>query len=92
MSGVHDDETAELEATQDDAPGAPGAPADAADDAAAAVHLTSLVGGLCLVALGTLLVLETEDVIDLTLGYLWPALLAAAGATLLASGLRKGRR
>lgn len=57
-----------------------------------AVDLTSLVGGLVLAAVGTLLMLETEDVIDLSLGYLWPALLAAAGATLLASGIRKGRR
>jgi len=58
----------------------------------ASVDLTSLIGGLCLAAVGTLLVLETEDVINLSLGYVWPALLAAAGATLLASGIRKGRR
>jgi hypothetical protein len=56
------------------------------------VDLTSLVGGLCLAALGALLVLETENVIDLRLGFIWPALLAVAGATLLASGLRKGKR
>jgi hypothetical protein len=56
------------------------------------VDLTSLIGGLCLVAIGTLLVLETENVINLRLGFVWPALLAAAGATLLAGGLRKGRR
>jgi hypothetical protein len=56
-----------------------------------AVDLTSLIGGLSLAALGTLILLETENVIDLTLGYVWPALLAVAGATLLASGIRKGR-
>ena len=57
----------------------------------ARVDLTSLIGGLCLAAVGTLLVLETEDVINLSLGYVWPALLAAAGATLVASGIRKAR-
>ena len=65
---------------------------DAPAPGAFAVDLTSLIGGLCLIAVGALLVLETEDVIDLTLGYVWPIVLAAAGATLLASGLRRGRR
>jgi hypothetical protein len=54
--------------------------------------LTSLVGGLCLAAVGALFVLESENVIDLSLGYLWPLVLAAAGAVLVASGLRRGRR
>ena len=54
--------------------------------------LTSLVGGIVLFALGLLLVLESEDVLDLSLAYLWPALLAAAGAILLASGIRRRRR
>jgi drug/metabolite transporter (DMT)-like permease len=53
--------------------------------------LTSLIGGIVLVALGVLLTLASEDVIDLSLNYLWPALLAAAGAILLASGLRRRR-
>jgi Domain of unknown function (DUF5668) len=53
--------------------------------------LTSLVAGIALMALGALLVLESEDVLDLSLGYLWPALLAAVGAVLLASGLRRRR-
>ena len=56
------------------------------------LDLTSLVGGVCLAALGVVLVLETENVIDLRLGFIWPALLAVGGATLLASGLRKGKR
>ena len=55
-------------------------------------HLTSLVAGLALTAIGVLLVLATEDQVDLTPGYLWPAVLAAAGATLLASGVRRRRR
>ena len=53
--------------------------------------LTSLVAGIALMALGALLVLESEDVLDLSLGYLWPALLAAVGAVLLASGVRRRR-
>ena len=55
-------------------------------------HLTSLVAGAALTALGVLLVLATENQIDLTPGYLWPAVLAAAGAILLASGVRRRRR
>ena len=54
--------------------------------------LTSLVGGLVLVALGMLLILDSEDVLDLSLPYLWPALLASGGAVLLASGIRRRRR
>lgn len=53
--------------------------------------LTSLIGGIVLVALGVLLALASEDVVDLSLNYLWPALLAAAGAILVASGLRRRR-
>ena len=53
--------------------------------------ITSLVAGIALMALGVLLVLKSEDVLELSLGYLWPALLAAAGAVLLASGLRRRR-
>lgn len=53
--------------------------------------LTSLVAGIALMALGVLLVLESEGVLELSLGYLWPALLAAAGAALLASGVRRRR-
>ena len=59
--------------------------------AARNVDLLSLVGGLVLVALGTLLLLDRADVLDLRFGYLWPSLLAAVGAILLASGLSKDR-
>jgi len=90
-SSLLDSEWSNVGATPTDPPPATAvAPEPARSDLA--VDTTSLIGGLCLIALGTLLVLETEDVINLTLGYVWPALLAAAGATLLASGLRKGRR
>ena len=88
-SGLLDSEWSNVGAPPADPPPAAVAPEPARSDPA--VDTTSLIGGLCLIALGTLLVLETEDVINLTLGYIWPALLAAAGATLLASGLRKGR-
>ena len=53
---------------------------------------TSLAAGLVLIALGALLLLDRTDAIDLRFGYLWPALLAAVGAIMLASGLsRRGR-
>lgn len=51
--------------------------------------LTSLVAGIGLMALGVLLVLDSENVLDVTVGYLWPALLAVGGAVLLASGRRR---
>ena len=57
--------------------------------AARDVDVPSLVSGLVLVALGTLLLLDRLDALDLRFGYLWPALLAACGAILLASGLSK---
>ncbi len=57
------------------------------------LEVTSLVAGLVLVGLGTLLLLDRTDALDLRFGYLWPALLAALGAILLANGLtREGRR
>ena len=54
---------------------------------------TSLTAGLVLIGLGSLLLLDRVDALDLRFGYLWPALLAAVGAILLASGLaRRDRR
>ena len=50
---------------------------------------TSLAAGLVLIALGALLLLDRTDAIDLRFGYLWPALLAAVGAIMLASGLSR---
>ncbi len=68
-------------------------PGSAPDDLALVRRpdLTSLVAGLALMMLGVLLVLRSEDVLELSLGYFWPALLAAVGAVLLASGLRRRR-
>jgi hypothetical protein len=56
------------------------------------VDVTSLVAGVVIVALGTLLLLDRTDVLDLRFGYFWPALTATIGAILLASGLSRGRR
>ena len=52
----------------------------------------SLVAGLAVCALGVLLLLDQTDTIDLRFGYLWPALLGAIGAILLAFGLTGKRR
>lgn len=54
------------------------------------LDVTSLVAGLVLIGLGAVLLLDRLDALDLRFGYLWPALLAALGAILVAGGL--GRR
>jgi len=51
----------------------------------------SLVAGLAVSALGVILLLDQLDEIDLSFGYLVPALLAVVGSILLALGLA-GRR
>jgi hypothetical protein len=55
-------------------------------------ELTSLIGGLAIAALGTLLLLDEQDVIRLGFDYLAPAVLATVGAILVASGLSRSRR
>ena len=49
----------------------------------------TLVAGLALLALGGLLLLDSQDVIELRLGALAPIVCAAIGAILLASGLSR---
>lgn len=49
--------------------------------------MVTLVAGLATMAFGSLLLLDQLDLIDLTVGYLLPALLATAGVVLLAGGL-----
>jgi hypothetical protein len=49
------------------------------------------VAGLAITVLGVLLLLDVNGVVDLGWGYLWPAVLAAAGVALFTSGLRRGR-
>ena len=51
----------------------------------------SLVAGVLIAALGTLLLLDQLDAIELGFGALWPALTGTAGAFLLAAGLARGR-
>jgi cell wall-active antibiotic response 4TMS protein YvqF len=53
------------------------------------VDWTSLVAGLALIGLGGLFLLDRVESVDLRFGYLWPALLAAFGAILLAAGLSR---
>ena len=53
------------------------------------VDWTSLAAGLVLIGLGSVLLLDRLAAVDLRFGYLWPALLAALGAILLASGLSR---
>jgi hypothetical protein len=55
------------------------------------VDVPSLVAGIAIVALGTLLLLDAADTINLTFGWLWPALIATVGVILLASGMSRGR-
>ncbi len=56
------------------------------------VDRASLVAGLVVIALGTLLLLDRVEALDLGFGYFWPALLAAVGAILLAIGLTEDSR
>jgi Domain of unknown function (DUF5668) len=51
------------------------------------VEWPSLTAGLVLMGLGVLFMLDRLEVLDLRFGYLWPALLAAVGAIVLAVGL-----
>jgi hypothetical protein len=53
------------------------------------VDWTSLAAGLALIGLGGLFLLDRVEAIDLRFGYLWPALLAALGVTVLAAGLSR---
>jgi hypothetical protein len=56
------------------------------------VDIGALVAGLVMTGLGVLLLLDFLDVLDLGFGTLWPILLAAAGAILLALGLASPRQ
>jgi hypothetical protein len=53
--------------------------------------VTSLVSGVCVAALGVLLLLDANGVFDLRLDVLAPAACAAIGAILLASGMSRPR-
>ncbi len=51
----------------------------------------TLIAGLVVVALGALLLLDRLGVLDLSFGYLWPALIGTVGAILLATGISRSR-
>jgi len=53
-------------------------------------ELGGAVSGLCVVALGVVLLLDQAGVLTLDLGALAPLVLAVAGAILLAGGLARG--
>jgi hypothetical protein len=56
------------------------------------VHLTALVAGVALIALGVLLVLNAGSSLDLGFAYTAPLIVAVLGLTLLASGVQARRR
>jgi hypothetical protein len=56
------------------------------------VNITALTGGLVVIVLGVLLVLAAGGEITLRLAYGGPAIVAGAGAVLLASGLEARAR
>jgi len=53
--------------------------------------LTSAVAGAAVIALGVLLLLDATGSVDLRFGVLGPAVCAALGAILLASGMSRPR-
>jgi hypothetical protein len=53
--------------------------------------ITSLVAGVCVMALGVLLLLDAAGTLDLRLAVLAPAACGAIGAILLASGMTRPR-
>jgi hypothetical protein len=56
------------------------------------VDPVALVAGIAITLLGTLLLLDQFGELDLGFGYTAPAVLAAAGAVLVTSGLTERRR
>jgi uncharacterized membrane protein HdeD (DUF308 family) len=53
--------------------------------------ITSLVSGLCVIALGVLLLLDASGTLDLSFAVLGPVACASLGAMLLASGMTRPR-
>ena len=56
------------------------------------LNIASLVAGLVLVTLGTLLVLNADGTISLGFAYMAPAVVGALGVILLASGISSRAR
>jgi hypothetical protein len=61
-------------------------------DSARRTDVPTLVGGLAAIGVGVVLLLDRLHAITLGFGWLAPALLAAVGAYLLASGLTQHHR
>lgn len=57
-----------------------------------AYHRSAAVAGLVFVALGVVFLLEALNVFELRARYVWPIVLIAIGAAILASGIRSSRR
>jgi hypothetical protein len=56
-------------------------------------NVTSLAAGLAVIALGVLVLVNADGNLDLGFAYLAPALVAALGVVILASGIAsRGRR
>jgi hypothetical protein len=55
-------------------------------------NVTVLLTGIAVLALGVLLVLDSDGVIDLGFAYMAPVLVGALGVVLLASGLASRSR
>ena len=53
---------------------------------------TAFVAGLVFVGLGVVFLLEALNVFELRARYLWPVVLIAIGAAILASGIKSSRR
>jgi hypothetical protein len=53
--------------------------------------ITSLVSGVCVIALGVLLLLDANGTLDLSFAVLGPVACASLGAMLLASGMTRPR-
>ena len=53
--------------------------------------ITSLIAGVCIAALGVLLLLDAQGTVHMDFGVFGPAVCAALGAILLASGLTRPR-
>jgi len=56
------------------------------------LDLTTLVAGVALIAVGTLLLLDTQDVISMGITGAVSSLLTAVGAVVVASGIARTRR
>jgi hypothetical protein len=55
------------------------------------LDVPTLIGGLAAIGVGVVLLLDGLDAISLSFGWLWPVVLGAIGAYLLAGGLAQRR-